>query len=203
MSASASSACFTHVWEAVQGGSYEKILEIDANIRAYSASLPLSLKMDGHSENLPQVISEMNIRPYLVLAKLYLNTNIALSLLNLHKSFQAKAYSDATYARSLEACISASSWLMRTLNTEILGSKLDGPASQCSHILFQRFYGPVYLYPAASVLLVHLTQDQISGSEAREVLEDVDRAINFTQTLCVSVSNQGACDAFFRDLHRL
>lgn len=169
MDASATTEVLGRVWEVSKVGNYKEVLGLDEEIRAFSSSLPLSLKIDGYSEFLPQVISETNEKPYLVLAKTYLGLNTAIALLNLHKPFQAKSYSDRQYSRSLEASLSASSWLLRMLNAEVLGAKLDGPASQCSHLLFLRFYGSVPLFPATSVLLVHLAQETITGNEAMEV----------------------------------
>jgi len=134
----------------------------------------------------PQVLDEMNDRPYLVASKLNINCLIQTSILNLHKTYQANSYSDPRFSRSLESAISAASWLLRTLNTEVLGSKIDGSASESKHLVFQRYYTPLYVYPAASVLLVHLTQENVAGEEAREVLRDIDRAIGITQRISVS-----------------
>lgn len=158
--------------------------------------------MDNYSEFFPQVLSEMNKRPHLVFAKTYINLGVALALLNLHKGFQANGYSDPTYSRSLEASISAASWIMRTLNTVVLDSKIDGTSSQANHLIFQRYFMPLYLYPAASVLLVHLTQEIVSGDEEiKAVLEDIDRAIDFTQRISVRFwfGNRGERLRFFAD----
>lgn len=52
MEAWKASNAWTPVWQVAQSGSYAEVMRVDDQIRAFSASLPLFLKMDGYTEHL-------------------------------------------------------------------------------------------------------------------------------------------------------
>lgn len=104
MEAWKSLSALTPVWEAAQAGSYEEILRVDDQTRAFMSTLPLFLKMDGYTEFLPQVQKEVEAKPYLLSAKLNINCALQTNILQLHKPYQV-SFSFETDRQNFSLCL--------------------------------------------------------------------------------------------------
>lgn len=97
--------CDSHAWN--KKPSYDDVLGFDAKWRRVLDDLPVYLRLDGHSEHLPYVRDQENIRPYLAATRFALLECINHRLIVLHRSFLVKGHHDSRYEPSVKAAVDA------------------------------------------------------------------------------------------------
>lgn len=181
------------------GVDYSQVIAADLELNSFLETLPIYLKYDGYSENLPEVIYWMKERPYLQTLRDSFHCMTHGMRLQLHQSFMASGYRSSVHRASTDYCLKASHF--------VIGLLLNTPASSREAKFFRhsRFFLPDDTFFAASVLLVHLLQPHVTVEAAERTMEDVDTVIDFIQSFVEDgfVSNHGRMVAALRNFKDL
>lgn len=185
------------------GTSYSQVLSVTSEIEAHLESLPIFLKIDGNSENSPEVIHWIKERPYLLSLRNSYQQIASSMKLFLHRRFFSAGYKeDSPYQFSTRQCLKAAHFTLSVLLNTPAGYRNSQDVKFFRH---EKLFLPDEAFGAASILLLHLLQDHVKADEARRALRDVDVVVDFIQSFVDEgfVSNHGRMVAVLRSFKNL
>lgn len=185
------------------GTSYSQVLSVTSEIEAHLESLPIFLKIDGISENSPEVIHWIKERPYLLSLRNSYQQIASSMKLFLHRRFFSAGYKeDSPYQFSTRQCLKAAHFTLSVLLNTPAGYRNSQDVKFFRH---EKLFLPDESFGAASILLLHLLQDHVKADEARRALRDVDVVVDFIQSFVDEgfVSNHGRMVAVLRSFKNL
>ncbi|WFD32970.1 hypothetical protein MSPP1_004027 [Malassezia sp. CBS 17886] len=133
---------------------YDRILTYDAAYRAIVDALPPFFRFDGATELTESVRRTHMHHPYLSLQRIFLQENVHFRILVLHHPYLVYGLADATYQRSVDACVEGAR--VTVAACEEL-QRTDNPNLHIYYLKWHVFFASVVLQRVASFLVSHPT----------------------------------------------